>query len=158
MGYLRRHFRSLRKALGRKKALRAIKSAGNKEKRCLRDFNRKLAKDIVEFALKFTNPVIKMEMLSNTRNECKSIKRADRTIHSWSFYQLQEYIKQKAEKYGIPVVMVDAHYTSQTCFKCGHIEKANRNGAKFKCKKCGHVSHADLNASKNIAVSTVLAV
>ena len=49
--------------------------------------------------------------------------------------------------------MVDAWYTSQTCFKCGYKEKANRNGAKFKCKKCGHMSHADLNASKNIAVS-----
>ena len=99
-----------------------------------------------------------MEMLSNIRNECKSTKRADRTIHSWSFYQLQEYIKQKAEKYGVPVVMIDARYTSQTCFKCGHKEKANRNGAKFKCKKCGHMSHADLNASRNIAVSTALAV
>lgn len=43
IGYVRRHFRSLRKALGRSKALRAIKSAGKKEGRSIKDFNRKLA-------------------------------------------------------------------------------------------------------------------
>jgi IS605 OrfB family transposase len=158
VGYLRRHFRSLRKALGERKALRAIKTVGKKERRCIRDFNRKLAKEIVEFAYKFPNPVIKMERLSDIRKECKTIKHADRTIHSWAFYQLQDFIKEKAQKYGIPVVLVEARYTSQTCFKCGHTEKANRNGTKFLCKRCGHRSHADLNASKNIAVSTALAV
>lgn len=158
IGYLRRHFRSLRKSLGNKKALRAIKTVGNKEKRCVKDFNRKLAKEIVEFAYEFKHPVIKMEKLSNIRNKCKTVKYADRTIHSWAFYQLQEYIKQKAIKYGIPVVMVDAKYTSQRCFICGHIEKANREKDKFICKNCGNQSHADLNASKNIAVNTSLAV
>lgn len=158
IGYIRRRFRSLRKSLGKKKALRAIKAIGNKEKRCIKDYNRKLAKEIVEFAKEFKDPVIKLEKLSNIRSKCKTIKRADRTIHSWAFYQLQEYIKQKAMKYGIPVVIVDAKYTSQRCFKCNHIEKGNRDKDKFVCKKCGHKSHADLNASRNIAISTSLAV
>ncbi|HHV99858.1 MAG TPA: IS200/IS605 family element transposase accessory protein TnpB [Clostridiaceae bacterium] len=34
-------------------------------------------------------------------------------MHSWSFHQSQECIKQKATRYGIPVVMADAKYTSQ---------------------------------------------
>ena len=158
VGYLRRHFRSLRKALGKNKALRAIKSAGKKERRCIKDFNRKLAKEIVEFAYEFKYPVIKMEKLSDIRKECKTTKHADRTIHSWAFYQLQEYIKEKARKYGIPVVMVEAKYTSQKCFACGYTDKGNRNKDRFICKRCGHKIHADLNAGKNIAVSTVLAV
>jgi len=158
VGYIRRHFRSLRKTLGKSKALRAIRSAGKKERRCIKDFNRKLAKEIVEFALKFDYPVIKMEKLSDIRKECKTVKHADRTIHSWTFYQLQEYIKQKALKYGIPVVMVEAKHTSQRCFICGHIDKGNRNKDRFICKSCGYKSHADLNAGRNIAKSTVLAV
>lgn len=158
VGYIRRHFRSLRKSLGRKKALRAIKSVGKKEKRCMMDINRKLAKDIVEFANMFPYPVIKMEKLSDIRNECRTVKYADRTIHSWAFYQLQECIKQKAMKNGIPVIMVNARHTSQRCFICGHIEKDNRHRDKFMCRRCGHKSHADLNASRNIAVSTALAV
>jgi len=99
-----------------------------------------------------------MEKLSDIRKECRTIKYADRTIHSWAFYQLQEYIKQKAQKNGIPVMIVEAKYTSQKCFKCGYTDKANRVREKFICKRCGNRSHADLNASRNIAVSTVLAV
>ena len=157
VGYIRRHFRSLRKALGKRKALRAIKSAGKKEGRCIKDINRKLAKEIVQFANEFESPVIKMEKLRDIRQECKTIKYADRTIHSWAFYQLQKCVREKAQKYGIPVVLVEAKYTSQRCFMCGHIVRENRNTEKFKCKNCGHKSHADLNAGKNIAVSTVLA-
>ena len=158
VGYIRRHFRSLRKTLGKKKALRAIKSVGKRERRCIMDINRKLAKEIIDFAKKFEHPVIKMEKLSDIRKECRTIKYADRTIHSWAFYQLQEYIKQKAQKNGIPVMIVEAKYTSQKCFKCGYTDKANRVREKFICKRCGNRSHADLNASRNIAVSTVLAV
>jgi len=122
------------------------------------DCNRKLAKEIVEFALGFENPVIKMEKLERIRETCRSMKRADRTIHSWSFYQLQKYIEQKALKHGIPVVYVNPEYTSQKCFKCGYTDRANRNGDRFVCKRCGYSAHADLNASRNIAVDTHPAV
>jgi putative transposase len=155
MGYIRRHHRSLRRSLGRKKALRAIKSAGKKEGRRMADCNRKLAKEIVEFALGFENPVIKMEKLERIRETCRSMKRADRTIHSWSFYQLQKHIEQKALKHGIPVVYVNPEYTSQKCFKCGYTDRANRNGDRFVCKRCGYSAHADLNASRNIAADTL---
>ena len=157
IGFIRRRFRSLRKSLGKKKALRALKSADKKESRIITDYNKKLAKKIVDFALKFNSPVIKMENLANIRQSCRSLKYADRTIHSWAFYQLQKYIKQKALKSGIPVVLVKPEYTSQRCFLCGHIHKNNRYKDKFVCKKCGRSSHADLNASYNIAVNTNLA-
>jgi putative transposase len=156
VGYKRRHFRSLRKHLGKKKAQRAIKRIGQKEMRWMTDHNRKLAKDIVDFALQFDNPVLKLEQLDDIRSTCKSVKHADRTIHSWAFYQLKQFIKQRAAKFNIPVFDIDPAYTSQTCYKCGYVAKANRNQDKFKCKKCGHQDHADLNAAKNIAVSTIL--
>jgi putative transposase len=157
VGYMRRHFRSLRRSLGKKKALRAIKYVGQKEKRWMKDYNRKLAKDIVEFTLQFNRPVIKMERLDDIRKTCKATNRADRTIHSWAFYQLQQFILQRALRCGVMVLFIEPAYTSQRCFRCGHIEKANRNKERFVCKHCGHRSHADLNAGSNIAVSTSLA-
>lgn len=158
VGYIRRHFRSLRRSLGKKKALRAIKRLGKKENRWMEDYNRKLARKLVNFALQFDRPVIKMEKLYNIRKTCRSMKRADRTIHSWAFYQLQMFIEEAAAKEGILVLYVDPKYTSQTCNVCGHKEKKNRNKDKFKCKKCHHTSHSDLNASRNIGSSTSLAV
>lgn len=53
VGYIRRHFRSLRQSLCQKKALRAVKRVGKKEKRWMTDYNRKVAKEIVQFALQF---------------------------------------------------------------------------------------------------------
>lgn len=157
VGFIRRHFRSLRRTLGEKKALRAIKRVGQKEKRWMTDYNRKLAKDIVNFSLQFDRPVIKMERLDDIRQTCKTTNRADRTIHSWAFYQLQQFILQKALRCGVMVLIINPAYTSQRCFRCGHTEKANRLKDRFVCKNCGHRSHADLNASCNIAMSTSLA-
>jgi len=158
VGYIRRHFRSLRRSFGKKKALRAMKRLGKKESRWMEDYNRKLAKKIVDFALEFDRPVIKMEKLYNIRQTCKSMKKADKTIHSWAFYQLQQFIEERAAKCHVQVLYVDPKYTSQMCNECGHTEKANRNKDKFKCKKCNYTCQADLNASKNIASSTSLAV
>ncbi|MCL1474448.1 zinc ribbon domain-containing protein [Argonema antarcticum] len=41
-----------------------------------------------------------------------------------------EYV---AVKSGQKIYRVNPQYTSQTCTKCGHIDKANRNGEKFIC-------------------------
>ena len=49
------------------------------------------------------------------------------------------------------VIPVSAHYTSQLCSRCGHVDKANRPlQAVFRCVKCHHADHADLNAAINI--------
>lgn len=53
---------------------------------------------------------------------------------------------------------VDANYTSQACYKCGHISKGNRPeaGLEFVCEVCGHRGHADRVASVNIGLRTML--
>ncbi|GGM43180.1 transposase [Paraliobacillus quinghaiensis] len=158
VGYKRRHFRSQRCSLGKKKAQRAIERIGKKESRWMKDYNRKSAKDIVDFALQFDRPMMKLEQLDDIRSTCRSLKQADRTIHSWSFYQLKQFIKERALKFNIPVVDINPYKTSQTCFCCKHADKGNRRKEIFKCKKCGYKNHADLNAANNIAISTSLAV
>src|SRR5574344_2357301 len=56
-----------------------------------------------------------------------------------------------APKYGLSVKLVDPKYTSQTCSKCGCIDKKNRKTQEeFECIACGHKSNADINAAINI--------
>ena len=56
---------------------------------------------------------------------------------SWAFYQFRQMLEYKAEMNGQKVIVVDPKYTSQTCPKCGHIEKGNRNKKyTFCCKNC----------------------
>jgi IS605 OrfB family transposase len=60
---------------------------------------------------------------------------------------LLKYCKEK----GIKTTLVNPAYTSQTCPKCGCVDKANRpNQETFKCINCGHEDNADHNASINI--------
>lgn len=63
-------------------------------------------------------------------------------------------ITYKAERIGINVKKVEASYTSQTCSRCGHIDKENRQTQdRFKCIKCDFELNADHNAAINIARS-----
>jgi putative transposase len=57
----------------------------------------------------------------------------------------------------VRVALVNPAYTSQTCSRCGHCEKANRKSqAKFLCVRCGYSAHADLNAAVNISRAAVI--
>ena len=60
-------------------------------------------------------------------------------------------LRDKMAANGGRLVVVSAAYTSQTCHKCGHVAKENRESqAVFKCVECGHRANADVNAAMNI--------
>ena len=74
------------------------------------------------------NTLFVMEDLTGIRNAIEKVRVKDRyqTV-SWSFYDLRQKIAYKAQKTGSFGMAVDPRYTSKTCPKCGHTEKANRN-------------------------------
>ncbi|WP_408006920.1 RNA-guided endonuclease TnpB family protein [Pseudalkalibacillus sp. A8] len=151
VAYTRRHFSARRRRLGKAKKLQAIKNSKGKESRWMKDQNHKISRQIVNLALANGVGVIRMEDLTDIRNTTKSKKNDQgRSLHSWSFYQLKEFIKYKAEMIGIRFELVNPEYTSQTC-KCGHQAKENRNGLHFQCRECGYTCHADLNGAINIS-------
>lgn len=151
VGYIRRKFHSLRRELQESGAQRALNRLGKKEGDWMRDRNHKLAKQIVEFAAQFDNPVIHVEDLETIREQRRNRKQ-NRQIHSWAFGELRRYITYKAKEKGIDVKQVDPSYTSQRCYECGEIDNTVRDGNNFKCNGCGHTDHADMNAARNIAV------
>ncbi|WP_225419906.1 zinc ribbon domain-containing protein [Methanohalophilus profundi] len=73
---------------------------------------------------------------------------------SWAFRQLQTFIEYKAKEVGIITHYVDPSYTSQTCIRCNHISKNNRNRLSFRCEKCGYANNADLIGAMNIEHKT----
>ena len=77
-------------------------------------------------------------------------KTTRRLIGHWNHKYIVDRIKNKCEVNRVDVVFVDPKYTSQTCRRCGHIDKGNRSGEMFKCKKCGFTGDADYLASLNI--------
>ena len=149
-GFIRKKYRSLRKKLGQSKKVKAIKNIDDKEQRWMTDLNHKISRQLINLAVQEQVGTIIMENLENIRNTAKSLNRADRNLHSWTFYQLQQFIEYKAKLTGIKVEYINPKYTSQSCSKCNKIKKSNRKANLYSCE-CGNHIHADLNASRNIA-------
>ena len=114
------------------------------------DLNHKISRQLINFAVQKKVGTIIMENLENIRKTAKSLNRADRNLHSWTFYQLQQFIEYKATLAGIKVEYINPKYTSQSCSKCAKVKKSNRKANLYSCE-CGNHIHADLNASRNIA-------
>lgn len=149
--YTRRHYRYLRKKLQKSKHMDAVERMNNKEQRIMKDIDHKLSHDIIETAVAHDVKVIKLERLANIRATTRTSRKNNRSLHTWSFYRLAQYIEYKAGLAGIKVEHVNPAYTSQTCPVCGHVHHANDRN--YTCK-CGFHIHRDLLGAMNICNST----
>jgi putative transposase len=141
------HLRKELQSRGTKSAKRKLKRLAGKERRFVTDVNHCISKQIVNSDY----TVFALEDLSKIRVQKRRGKQFNYKLNNWSFYQLEQFIRYKAEALGKHTLLVDARYTSQKCSECDHIYKGNRNGSSYRCRKCGFELHADLNASRNIA-------
>lgn len=150
--YVRRRMCNLRRRMGKKKALRAIRKMKDKEQRWMKNLDHKISRRIVDWCIDHGVGVIRMEKLEGIRNRRKRDRKdRGRSLHSWSFHRLQQFIAYKAQLAGIRVEWVVPANTSRTCPVCGTIDKDSRNGIKFECKSCGYKAHADAIGALNIS-------
>ena len=142
-------YKNIRTRLQKTGMYRKVKRMQDRESRIVRDLNHKVSKELVRMA-KSQNAALVFEDLSGIRKTKKQNPDFKYFLHSWSFYQLQQFIEYKAKLLGVPVLYVDPAYTSQDCSRCG--ARGIRQGKTFRCPKCGRVHHADINAAFNIAL------
>ena len=147
-------YKQVRKELQKRhtaSARRRLKRIGQRENRWMNDVNHCVSKALVESNPQHT--LFVLEDLTGIRSATEKVKRKDRYILvSWSYYDLEEKLKYKALKACDAVISVNPAYTSQTCPRCGHVAKANRNHRLhlFKCCNCGYTSNDDRIAAMNL--------
>jgi len=142
---------------GRKKKLAHLGKIQLHERQFAKTYNHTISKRVIDFALKNHAKYINIEDLSLIPRERKD----EFALRNWSYYELQQMIKYKANKYGIIVRLVNPAYTSQKCSVCGELG-IRKVQSEFKCInpdcKCHkiyeHGFNADFNAARNIAMST----
>ena len=140
---------------GRKKKLKALDRYTSRERNFVKNYNHMVSSRIIKFALKHNAKYINLECLKGYDTDKK-------VLRNWSYYELQQMITYKANKYGIVVRKINPCFTSQVCSECGNYEEGQRiSQEKFICKseKCrfhnpkkGYIN-ADFNAARNIAKS-----
>ena len=150
----RGHYKALRKVLQQvhtPSSRRRIKAIGQRENRWMQDINHCISKALVE-----SNPdgtLFVIEDLTGIRSATEKVLVKDRYVSvSWSYYDLEQKLTYKALKNHQLVEKVNPAYTSQTCPKCGHTEKANRDKRRhlFCCKNCGYKSNDDRIGAMNL--------
>ena len=146
--HVHKKYENIRREMQKEGKYRVVKRLKKRESHIVKDMNHKISREIVDTA-KEEGDGIRLEKLGGIRKTAKSRRTFRYSLHSWSFYQLQEMIEYKAKLLGVPIEHIDPYYTSKECSRCGEI--GIRNGKEFKCPKCGHVDHADSNAAFNIA-------
>ncbi|MFS0646557.1 RNA-guided endonuclease InsQ/TnpB family protein [Siminovitchia sp. 179-K 8D1 HS] len=161
----RGQFKALRKQLQMRQtpsARQRLKQVGSRENRYVRDVNHQVTKALVEQYPKGT--LFVLENLSGVRQATEKVQARNRYVSvSWAFYQFREMLEYKSKLYGHKVLIVDPKYTSQTCPKCGHADKHNRNKKQhtFECRNCHYRSNDDRIGAMNLyrkgveAMSTV---
>jgi putative transposase len=132
-----------------------VKGSSNREKAKLRvsKIHRKISNQRKHFmhqlSTRYVNnhDTIVIEKL-NVQGMVKSNCASRIQDSGWSI--LAEMLKYKSTWQSKKLIEVNAHYSSQTCNYCNHVDKDSRKGEKFLCTKCGHCEHADTNAAKVI--------
>ncbi len=147
--HIHRKYSAIRKRLQSEGKFRELKRVKDRESRIVKDLNHKISRKIVDMA-KVQHAALVFEDLGGIRQTRKQHRSFKYALHSWSFYQLQQFVEYKARLLGVPVLYVDPAYTSQDCSRCG--ARGQRQGKGFVCPACGHVDHADVNAAFNISL------
>ncbi|MBW4570319.1 MAG: transposase [Tolypothrix carrinoi HA7290-LM1] len=141
----------------RRRCRQLQKRLAGKDRRFQAWLNHNIALQIVLGARYFSYSHIVLEDLTGIRERTNSQPRSREQrflANSWSFYQLKLFIQYKANIYGVPVVLVNPRYTSQTCHNCLHIHpvpgKSYRNAKDYHCRHCDWKGDADYNAANVI--------
>ncbi|MEV6244267.1 transposase [Lentzea sp. NPDC051838] len=133
-----------------KSAKRRLKARARKEARHAACVNHSIAKDIVAVAQR-TGRGIALEELRGIRDRVRLNRHQRAIMSSWPFHQLERHITYKARRAGVPVLLVDARYTSQMCPRCKHTTRSNRpTRDTFSCRLCGLAGPADVVAAVNV--------
>ena len=135
---------------GYKTRMKPVLRISDKIARFRDTFNHKVSRKLIEYAVKNNCGIIQMENLKGITAD------AEPFLKDWSYYDLQEKIKNKADEVGIDVVYIEPRYTSQRCSHCGNISAENHpTRDNFICSECGFEALHDYNASQNIAISDI---
>ena len=132
-------------------ARRRLKAIGSRENRWMQDVNHCVSKTLVRNNPKSTAFIL--EDLTGVRKATERVRVKNRYVSvSWAFFDLRKKLEYKAKMNGDEVILTNPKHTSQTCPKCGHTERANRNRRThtFTCKNCGYTSNDDRIGAMNL--------
>lgn len=122
-----------------------------KRKNVINNFMNQAVNYIVKFCLASRIGNIVIGELKDIKQNMNLGKKNNQNFQYIPYGLFKQKLKAKCEYYGINYVEVDEAYTSQTCSRCGDVNRSNRkHRGLYVCRRCGSVLNADVNGAINI--------
>lgn len=132
-----------------KKLRAAQRKAEARHRRRIRQAHHEAAKEVVSWAI--ANRVGRLAIgdpKGITDND--SGRKQNLRLRQWRRTHLVGSLRDKAQRAGIEIVMVDERGTSSTCPGCSS-KVTKPSGRNFRCSSCGLRAHRDVVGARNIA-------
>ena len=120
-----------------------------KENQLTKQTNWLIANKIIKISKEYNSTIVFEDLKNIRKNITNDNELNNYEKNSWSYYQLKQFVKHKANLNNLPVKEINPANTSQICSKCGS-RGIRKKQDLFKCPN-GHKFNADSNASINIA-------
>lgn len=88
--------------------------------------------------------------VKDIRHDLDVGSKANQKLHQWSHGHVRHFLRYKAERRGMSVVLQEEAYTSRTGPACGHGKKSRPRGRNWRCQTCGYQGHRDGIGAMNI--------
>ena len=134
--------------------VKRCEQGSNGQKKARRALKQRIDEIVKELFINENPDLIVVEQLKKMGHKSKAkrllAKNIRRSIGIWNWKYWLRRLQEHTELNRVSFRSVSPYYTSQTCPKCGHVDRGNRKGEIFTCLSCGHTDNADLNAGVNI--------
>jgi putative transposase len=118
-----------------------------RQQRRIRDMEHKISRAVVDHALDQQAGTLAIGDVRDVADQTDKGRAFNQKLSTWRHGKLRNYLTYKAEAEGMAVVLVEEHYTSQTCPQCGCRHKPR--GRVYTCGQCGFCGHRDVVGAVN---------
>jgi putative transposase len=122
---------------------KAIQTAREKDKNKRNDLHQKLANYLCS---NFKHIIVPKYGIKNM-NVNSTVNKSMRNL---GFFQFLTFLKHKCSEYNTKLYIVEEHYTTKACCRCGKLNKTNDR--EYNCHGCGLEINRDVNGAINIAL------
>ncbi len=135
--------RKIHKTKKNKSLKKALQRARDKDKNKRKEMHHKICNYLCSNFKQIIIPSyrVKTMKLGNDTN---------RHVRNLGYYQFLTFLKHKCVEHNTKLYIVDEHYTTQACCRCGSLNKPTDR--EYKCSDCGIEIHRDANGSVNIGL------
>lgn len=134
----------------RKRTLRAAARCRARMRDMASEMHRKLARWLCTEHDVILLPEFHVQRISRRFVGRKISRSTVERIHGLCHYKFRQFVAHKAVELGARLILCDERYTSQTCGRCGLLNKNLGSSKDFECPECRYAADRDANAARNV--------